>query len=221
MSNMHVHGSAYYEFLRLRKRFFVDNLEWDIPTDGIVEMDQYDTPLAHYSLVESGGKIVGGARCQPTEVEWGGYTCMIKDAARGLLDDIPADLYSPTMSGPTIWEGTRLVVSDDLSTVALRTRCLALIIDGLMRIIGSRGGTSLITLSPTALHRTTRLIGLQARQISRPYTCGSDDREYAVYDSRIERAIPQLERFGIDTRTFSFNEVPVPPTRANGATGSV
>lgn len=200
---MHVHGPAFYEFLRLRKRFFVDGLGWNIPTDGIVEMDQYDTPLAHYSLVELNGKIIGGARCQPVECQWGPYTCMIKDAARGLLEDIPGDLFKPDMSGPTVWEGTRLVVSDEISSLAGRTRCLALIIDGLMRVIGARGGTAMLTLSPTALHRTTKIVGLKATQISRPYT-SADAREYALFESKIERAIPQLGRFGINPDTHEY-----------------
>ena len=206
MSTMHRHGAAFYDFLRLRKRFFVDNLGWTIPTDGIVEMDQYDTPLAQYSLVEDGGKIIGGARCQPVDSAWGPYSCMIKDAARGLLEDIPSDLFKPSMSTPTNWEGTRLVVSDDVVSVADRTRCLALIIDGLMRIIEARGGTSLITLSPTALYRTTRIVGLKATQVSRPYV-SDDGREYALFASRVERAIPQLKRFGIDPDTFSVTGV--------------
>ncbi|MEO1238163.1 MAG: acyl-homoserine-lactone synthase [Pseudomonadota bacterium] len=202
MSTMHRHGSAFYDFLRLRKRFFIDNLGWTIPSDGTVEMDQYDTPLAHYSLVESDGVIIGGARCQPVDSVWGPYSCMIKDAARGLLDDIPSDLFKPSMSSPTNWEGTRLVVSDQVLSVLDRTRCLALIIDGLMRIIDSHGGTSLITLSPTALYRTTKIVGLKATQVSRPYISG-DGREYALFASRVERALPQLKRFGIDPDTFS------------------
>lgn len=202
MSTMHKHGAAFYDFLRLRKRFFVDNLGWTIPTDGIVEMDQYDTPLAHYSLVEDAGKIIGGARCQPVDSAWGPYSCMIKDAARGLLEDIPSDLFKPDMSSPTNWEGTRLVVSDDVTTLADRTRCLALIIDGLMRIIEAKGGTSMITLSPTALYRTTKIVGLKATQVSRPYV-SDDGREYALFASRVERAIPQLKRFGIDPETHS------------------
>lgn len=202
MSTMHLHGAAFYDFLRLRKRFFIDSLGWTIPTDGIVEMDQYDTPLAQYSLVEDGGKIIGGARCQPVDSTWGPYSCMIKDAARGLLEDIPSDLFKPNMSTPTNWEGTRLVVSDDVTSVADRTRCLALIIDGLMRIIEARGGTSLITLSPTALYRTTKIVGLKATQVSRPYV-SDDGREYALFASRVERAIPQLKRFGINPDTYS------------------
>jgi N-acyl-L-homoserine lactone synthetase len=50
LATLHRHGSAFYDFLALRKRFFVDTLGWDIPHDDTVEMDQYDNPLAHYSL---------------------------------------------------------------------------------------------------------------------------------------------------------------------------
>ena len=58
----HRHGSAFHEYLRLRKSFFVDELHWDIPHNDDVEMDQYDNPCAHYSLVLRNGRVVGGAR---------------------------------------------------------------------------------------------------------------------------------------------------------------
>jgi len=35
----HRHGSAFHEYLRLRKTFFVDGLDWDIPHNDDVEMD--------------------------------------------------------------------------------------------------------------------------------------------------------------------------------------
>ena len=41
----HRHGSAFHEYLRLRKGFFVDDLGWDIPHNDDVEMDQYDNPM--------------------------------------------------------------------------------------------------------------------------------------------------------------------------------
>lgn len=45
----HRHGSAYLQYLRLRKRFFVDQLNWDIPHNDEVEIDQYDNPCAYYT----------------------------------------------------------------------------------------------------------------------------------------------------------------------------
>ena len=44
LAQLHTHGAAFYDFLRLRKRFFVDQLGWQIPHDDDVEMDQYDNP---------------------------------------------------------------------------------------------------------------------------------------------------------------------------------
>ena len=31
MSRLHQHGAAFFDYLRLRKQFFVDTLCWDIP----------------------------------------------------------------------------------------------------------------------------------------------------------------------------------------------
>jgi acyl homoserine lactone synthase len=209
MSDMHLHGSAFYDFLRLRKRFFVDGLGWDIPNDGIVEMDQYDTPLSHYALVERDGQIIAGARCQPTDTAWGPYHSMMRDAALGMLEGIPGDLFDPVMSGPTIWEGTRLVVSDEVSSTSERIQCLALVVDGLMRIIGNRGGTTLITLSPPPLQRTVKMVGAEAQRISRPYICDSDGREYAVFATKVARAVDRLEALGIDAEKLEARQPPL------------
>ncbi|MDJ1006414.1 MAG: acyl-homoserine-lactone synthase [Paracoccaceae bacterium] len=201
MATMHLHGSFFYDFLKLRKLFFVDELGWDIPTDGVVEMDQYDTPLAKYAVVEHEGRVIAGARCQPTDVNWGIYTTMLEDASRGLLVDIPKELFDPTRKGPKFWEGTRLVVSNEVSTVMARTQCLALVIDGLMRTIDAHGGASMITLSPLALERSARLVGLQTQRVSGAYQSGSDGREYAVFESKVARAVDRLRQLGIDPET--------------------
>ena len=57
-ATLHRHGAAFWEFLALRKKVFVDELGWDIPHNDEVEMDQYDTPVAHYSLVMKDGQVV-------------------------------------------------------------------------------------------------------------------------------------------------------------------
>ena len=41
-SELHKHGSAFFDFLALRKKVFVDDLGWDVPHDDTLEMDQYD-----------------------------------------------------------------------------------------------------------------------------------------------------------------------------------
>lgn len=205
---MHEHGSLFYDFLRLRKQFFVDELGWAIPTDGDVEMDQYDTPLAKYSVVEHDGRVIAGARCQRTDVSWGIYTSMLEDAARGVIAGIPDDFFDPSRKGPDYWEGTRLVISDGVTSVLGRTQCLAMVIDGLIRTIQDGGGKYLITLSPVALERSARLVGLQTAQVSRSYQSGSDGRDYAVFESKAVRAVERLKQLGIDPATVSVESGP-------------
>ena len=63
--DQHLHGYAFHEYLKLRKTFFVDELGWDIPHNDDVEMDQYDNPCAHYSLVlKADGWLAVRARCR-------------------------------------------------------------------------------------------------------------------------------------------------------------
>ncbi|MEM0936199.1 MAG: acyl-homoserine-lactone synthase [Pseudomonadota bacterium] len=201
MSTMHRHGSAFYDFLRLRKSFFVDGLGWQVPTDGTVEMDQYDTPLAQYSVVVKGDRVVGGARCQPSTTTWGSYTNMLNDASNGILRGIPEDLFSPELCAPDTWEGTRLVVSGEIKSTQERLQCLALAIDGLMRIIGARGGRAFYTISPVPLQRTATLLGVNTERLSRIYLSETDGREYAVFLCHVERAINRMRELGIDPDT--------------------
>ena len=56
--DLHRHGSAFVDFLALRKKMFVDTLGWDVPHNERLEMDQYDTPLAHYSVAVMDGQVV-------------------------------------------------------------------------------------------------------------------------------------------------------------------
>jgi len=114
LSQMHNFGSSFYDFLRLRKSFFVDNLGWNIPHDDDVEMDQYDNPQAWYSLVLKQGKVIGGARAMSTTAQWGSHTYMLRDAVKGKLIDIPAHVLGRDIQEENMWECTRLVMSDDV-----------------------------------------------------------------------------------------------------------
>lgn len=139
MSELHRHGTAFYDYLKLRKQFFVDTLGWDIPHNDLVEMDQYDNPLAHYSLVLRDGAVVGGARTMPTTSHWGGHTYMLRDAVAGKLADIPSQVLGREIDTPRVWECTRLVMSDEVRSQADRARCLSLIVEGLADVARRHG----------------------------------------------------------------------------------
>ena len=179
LASLHVHGDAFFQFLGLRKRFFVDQLGWDIPHDDKVEMDQYDNPQAHYSLVVRDGEVVGGARTMATSAKWGEHTYMLRDAVCGKLKDIPAEIMRREVASKGVWECTRLVMSDELRTHAERSTCLSLIVSGLVEVAGQNGAERLISLSPLSLERALRQLGFDASRMGEPYR-NEDGRKYAV-----------------------------------------
>jgi acyl homoserine lactone synthase len=189
LSDLHLHGTAFYDYLRLRKHFFVDTLGWDIPHNETVEMDQYDNPLAHYSLVLRDGKVIGGARTMPTTSNWGAHTYMLRDAVNGKLVDIPAQVMSSEIRTPKVWECTRLVLSDSLRTHAERSECLSLVVDGLVRVARTNGASELMSLSPVSLMRALRQLGYSANRIGEPYENPGDGRRYAVLSMPTLRAV--------------------------------
>ncbi len=193
-SNFHRHGSAFYDFLALRKKVFVDDLKWDIPHNDDVEMDQYDTPVAHYSLVLKDGKVVGGARAMATTAIWGQHTYMLRDAYSGKLPHIPAHVMSVEIAAPNVWECTRLVISDELTTQAERAECLSLIVDGLVDIGRAKGAEELICLSSLALMRALRQLGYGAERLGETYRNGEDGRLYAVLTMPADYSRARKER---------------------------
>ncbi len=179
LAQLHIHGSAFYEFLALRKQFFVDQLGWKIPHDDEVEMDQYDNPTAYYSLVVDSGKVVAGTRVMATTAQWGSHTYMLKDAVAGKLPGIPTDIIPSTDATANVWEVTRTVISDEVSTQAGRSECLSLMLDGAVDVARAQGATELISLSPLAMTRALRKLGYEAKRIGEPYRNDEDGRKYA------------------------------------------
>lgn len=179
-SDLHRHGRSFYEFLELRKKTFVDQLKWDVPHNDQVEMDQYDTPVARYSLVRRDGRVVGGARIMPTTAVWGAHTYMLRDAFSGKLANIPADIMSVEIASPKVWECTRLVIADEMDTAADRAECLRLIVDGLVDISRAFGAEELICLSSLHLMRVLRQLGYQVTVLGQTYRGKEDGRLYGV-----------------------------------------
>lgn len=179
-SGLHLHGRAFYEFLGLRKQVFVDELGWDVPHNAEVEMDQYDTPMAQYSLVVQNGRVVGGARAMATTAAWGEHTYMLRDAFSGKLRHIPAHIMTVDIAAPQVWECTRLVVSDALTTQAERAECLRLIVDGLVETARAQGASEMICLSSLLLMRALRQLGYGVEKAGPTYVNAEDGRVYGV-----------------------------------------
>ena len=194
LSQLHIHGTAFYDFLGLRKRFFVDKLGWDIPHDDDVEMDQYDNPKAYYSLVLRDGVVIGGARAMATKAKWGTHSYMLRDAFNGKLIDIPPSVMAADIVSDDMWECTRLVMSEDVNTHADRSECLGLIVQGLVDVAVEQGASQLITLSTLSLVRALRQRGFDAERIGESYLNEGDGRRYAVLSMPAKRTMPHMPR---------------------------
>lgn len=175
---MHRHGAAFYDYLRMRKRVFVDELGWDIPHNEFVEMDQYDNPLTHYSLVVRDGRLIGGARMLSTMAEWNGAGCMLNDVLEGKLPTIPKSVIDGPIRSAQVWECSRLVMAEDIGTAGERAECLSLIVDGLAEMARGQGASQLISLTRLPLLRALRQLGWACDRIGQPYV--QDGRSYAV-----------------------------------------
>lgn len=193
-TQLHEHNDAFFDFLKLRKVFFVDTLGWDIPHDEHFEMDQYDNPKAFYSLVLRDGHVIGGARAMATTAKWGTHSYMLRDAVKGKLIDIPPSVLGRDIEDDDVWECTRLVMSDDVKTHAERSECLGLIVQGLVDMAADRGADQLMSLSPLALMRALRQLGFGAERIGEPYLNEGDGRRYAVLAMPTERTMPAVPR---------------------------
>jgi N-acyl-L-homoserine lactone synthetase len=191
--DQHRHGTAFHQYLSLRKSFFVDALNWEIPHNEDVEMDQYDNPCAHYSLVMRQGKVIGGSRAMPTTAAWGEHTYMLRDALRGRLGQIPAGVMPQDMETKEVWECTRLVISNDVKCQSERSDCLAMIFEGLVEIANRHGGMELVGLTRPPLVRALRQLGFAASRLGEPYRNESDGRSYAVLHMPAMSALPAAQ----------------------------
>lgn len=225
LAQLHRYGSAFYEFLALRKKFFVDQLGWDIPHDDEVEMDQYDNPTAFYSLVVKDGKVIGGGRAMPTTAEWGSHTYMLRDAVAGKLIGIPENIIPDAAVTRNVWECTRVVISDEVTSADDRAMCLSMIVDGLVHEASKKGASEMITLSRPSLRRALRKLGYAVEFIGSPYVNADDGRRYVAMSmpalqataQTLPKVKPTLTEAAQTTTTLPPRTATVAPTLATVA----
>lgn len=189
LSTLHEHGSAFFDYLELRKKFFVDRLGWDIPHNDRFEMDQYDNPTAWYSLAIDNGEVIGGARVMSAKSIWGKHTYMMGDAATGKLGAIPSSVIPANSNAEVVWEMTRLVVADRLTHAADRKACLQLVCDGCIDIVQSHGCQELIALSSIPMIRVLRQAGYPVDRFGGSWRDSIDGRTYSPMKMDIAPAL--------------------------------
>lgn len=183
--DLHRHGSAYTDFMELRHNALVKGLDWTLPNDGRFEMDQYDHPLAWYSIITDRGKVIAGARALPCNASWNGWTYMLLDAERGKLPGISGGLLPDYPNGADTWECTRLVVAPELSQRD-RDIALKLLVHGLCLAAKANGANKLLSLSPLLFGRRLRTFGYDAKPLGKRYSCQDDGRSYAAFSMPVD-----------------------------------
>lgn len=172
-ANLHDHGSLMADLLRARHRTFVEQAGWDLPAADGMEFDQYDTPASRWVVVHDQGRVRAGVRLTPTQHRCGIYTYMIRDAQRGLLDTIPADLlFEEAPVSETIWESSRVFVCDDASA-SERMRVHRQLNDEMVKSARALGAASIIGMIPAASLRLCRRYGLDVEPAGRVVDFGT------------------------------------------------
>ena len=117
---------------------------------------------------------------------------MLRDAFNGKLIDIPPSVLAADIVSDDMWEFTRLVMSEDVNTHADRSKCLGLIVQGLVDVAVEQGASQLITLSTLSLVRALRQRGFDAERIGESYLNEGDGRRYAVLSMPAKRTMPHM-----------------------------
>ena len=180
VSNAHRHGELYQDFLKARKSVFIDYKSWALPHSDGMEFDQYDTPQSRAVVIHEFGRVLGGVRLLPTTAVCGCYSYMLRDAQRGLLEDIPDHvLYETAPVAAHIWEATRLFISRDVpqeQRLAIQT----LLMLEMGRAAREEGATHVIGIVPAVFQRWLGRLGIGALPLGPKMVIDGDKTQAAA-----------------------------------------
>lgn len=159
--NIHNHGELFANMFRARRELFIEQNKWDLPEAMGMEYDQYDTPASRWVVVHNElGEVLAGNRLTPSTARCGIYTYMIRDAQKGLLPSIPANLlFDEAPVADNVWEHSRLFVAPSVPA-AQRRRVHLRLVQALGAAARDLGATQCLTLLNANWHRWSRWVGV-------------------------------------------------------------
>lgn len=176
------HGDLLVNFLETRKRVFIDQLHWNVPQVDGMEFDQYDTPQARWIAIHNHGQILAGVRLTPTTAKVGIYSYMLRDAQKGLLDGIPPDiLFLDAPVDESVWEASRLFVTDDVSA-HIRHDVQSALMSQMSIAAREVGATHVIGIVPALFSRWLRRLGLDAVPVGRRFEIDGTRSQAALFN---------------------------------------
>jgi acyl homoserine lactone synthase len=181
--NIHAHGELFANMLRARRELFIVHNKWDLPEALGMEYDQYDTPASRWVVVhDEFGRVLAGNRLTPTTARCGIYSYMIRDAQRGLLQTIPANLlYAEAPVSDTIWESSRLFVSHDVPA-GIRRKVHAKLIDELGAAARNLGASHCLTLLNANWPRWANRVGVNMKAMGPVMTIDGIENQVVSMD---------------------------------------
>ena len=181
--NLHAHGALFSNLFRARKDSFISLKQWRLPEALGMEYDQYDTPASRWIVVHDElNRVMAGNRLTPTTARCGIYSYMIRDAQRGLLDEIPFDLlYDEAPVAENIWESSRLFVSHDVPA-SIRRRVHALLISEIGKSSRHLGATSCLTMLAANWPRWAGRVNVDMKAMGPIMTIGGEENQVVSMD---------------------------------------
>jgi N-acyl-L-homoserine lactone synthetase len=178
--NMYRHGPLLANYLKARREVFIDAKGWDLPQTEGMEFDQYDTPLSRWVVVHEYGRIMAGMRLTPTTAKCGQYSYMLRDAQRGLLENIPQDvLFFDAPTRPDIWEATRLFVAATVSSKR-RLAIQTILLEHMAASARELGCRAIIGIVPAVFSRWMKRIGMDATPVGPVHNIDGDRTQAAL-----------------------------------------
>lgn len=182
-ANMHNHGELFANILRARRESFIVRNQWNLPETMGMEFDQYDTPVSRWLAVhDDTGGVLAGVRLTPTTARCGIYSYMIRDAQRGLLDSIPADLlYGEAPVEEGTWEVTRGFITADIPA-AIRQKVRMRLVLQMLRTSREEGIRRMLALLPSNWDRWAARCKLDMAPAGRNMNMGGIDYQAVWID---------------------------------------
>lgn len=182
-ANMHNHGELFANILRARRESFIVRNQWQLPETMGMEFDQYDTPVSRWLAVhDASGQVMAGVRLTPTTARCGIYSYMIRDAQRGLLDEIPRDLlYETAPVEEGLWEVTRGFVRHDIPA-EMRQRVRMRLVGQMLRTSREEGIRRMLALLPSNWTRWAARCKLDMAAAGRNMNMGGIDYQAVWID---------------------------------------
>ncbi len=178
--NMHRYGTLCANYLKARRKVYIDDKGWDLPQTEGMEFDQYDTPQSRWVVIHEYGRVLAGMRLLPTTARCGQYTYMLKDAQEGLLDNIPRDiLFFDAPVRPDIWEATRLFLAP---SVGAKRRLIiqTMLLEHMAAAAREMGASAVIGIVPAVFHRWMKRIRMSATPVGPAMTIDGDKIQAAL-----------------------------------------